>query len=71
MLPRAIPTAASAADFDLARRRLSLSEVFLARRLTQAPLQKPLISAENFVACDDEDHFVDLIGGRDEFAGGF
>ena len=28
------------------------------------PLQKPLISAEDFVTCDDENHFVDFVVDR-------
>src|SRR5439155_19566052 len=34
----------------------------------RAPLQKPLINAEDLVTCDDENHFVDFVVGREEFA---
>jgi hypothetical protein len=37
----------------------------------RAPLQKPLIRAENFITCDDENHFVDFVVDREEFAGCF
>ena len=37
----------------------------------EVPLQKPLISAENFITCDDENRFVDFVVGREEFAGCF